>query len=490
MKTTLSTFIFVLSIGAAFAQESAVPANDTVQKLSTSADQQLAASIEELTKLREKIENEKLPLAKDLTASEERLAELRKEYDRVTRQKDAGTLEIPAIKAEMKIRQEELSYIANLLDEYARTFDQRINVGEAQYIGEAIQKAKGATENATLSADEKFDRQLEFVLLSTKRVFDALGGMRFPGVAVDMDGSVADGMYAILGPVALFRSKSGKAGIVVPQTGSTNPLVRPLEGPIQADLGKLVESGEGNMPFDPSRGGALKALVQKTNLIHIFEKGGPIMWPLLGASILALAAVLERVFFLMNEARKRDMKARERVFEEVERGDFDMAVKVGAKSKDYVVRTLVYALDHRDKSLANAILYAQGKELKRFKRGISVLDTVITLSPLLGLLGTVTGMMNSFSLIGGDLSAPGAITGGIAEALIATAFGLGIAIVCLLPFNILNTKLDAATAEIDAASKQLELLLHPQGIQPAQSSHATHVAAGDVRRHAVPALHS
>jgi biopolymer transport protein ExbB len=88
---------------------------------------------------------------------------------------------------------------------------------------------------------------------------------------------------------------------------------------------------------------------------------------------------------------------------------------------------------------------------------------------LLGLLGTVTGMMGSFSLIGGELSAPGAITGGIAEALIATAFGLGIAIISLLPFNFLNARLDEATHEIESASTQLELLVHPQPtvIQPA-----------------------
>jgi len=86
---------------------------------------------------------------------------------------------------------------------------------------------------------------------------------------------------------------------------------------------------------------------------------------------------------------------------------------------------------------------------------------VITLAPLLGLLGTVTGMMGSFSLIGGELSAPGAITGGIAEALIATAFGLGIAITSLIPFNFLNTRMENARIEIETAAKKLDFLMHP-----------------------------
>jgi len=84
--------------------------------------------------------------------------------------------------------------------------------------------------------------------------------------------------------------------------------------------------------------------------------------------------------------------------------------------------------------------------------------------------GTVTGMMGSFSLIGGDLGAPGAITGGIAEALIATAFGLGIAILSLLPFNFLNTKLDEAGHDIDAASTQLKLLVESQPLTGARKS--------------------
>jgi len=276
----------------------------------------------------------------------------------------------------------------------------------------------------------------------------------------------------------------------VPQTGSPNPLIRPLEGALQLGLASLVQSGDGTLPLDPSRGGALMALVEKTSLIHIFVKGGPIMWPLLLASILALGTVMERFFFLLNEGRKRDPKALERLLADVEKGDVPAALRDSAGSKDYVVRTLRYALEHKEQSLPNALLYATSRELKRFQRGISVLDTVITLAPLLGLLGTVTGMMGSFKLIGGDLGAPGAITGGIAEALIATAFGLGIAITALLPFNVLNTKLDVARHEIESAGSQLELLVHPQAavVVPAPRNHVNdHAQVGERVAHPVAA---
>jgi biopolymer transport protein ExbB len=434
----------------------------------------LAQGIQDLNQLRDQIAGEKLPLAQELTQLEERLSELRAEHDQVTRLVDEGNLQITTIKAETKAREDELSYIGNLLDQYARAFESKVDVSELQYCGEAVEAAKQATENTALSMTEKFDRQTGFVSLSLKRLFDAVGGMRFPGVGVDAEGAVVDGQYAIIGPIALFRAVSGVAGLVIPQTGSANPLIRPLEGAMQVGLANLVQSGEGLLPFDPSRGAALKALVQKTNLWHIFEKGGPIMWPLLCASILALGTVLERVFFLLNESRKRDPKALERLFADVEEGDIDRAIRDTAESKDFVVRTLRYALEHRAKSLSNALLYAQARELKRFRRGISILDTVITLAPLLGLLGTVTGMMGSFSIIGGELSAPGAITGGIAEALIATAFGLGIAITALLPFNLLNTKLDVAQHDVESAASQLELMVHPHAAVVTPHPHTNH----------------
>ena len=184
------------------------------------------------------------------------------------------------------------------------------------------------------------------------------------------------------------------------------------------------------------------------------------MWPLLITSIITLTVVIERFIFLLRERAMRQPKIIEKIFNEVEVGNIEQAILLGDKSKDFVVTTLVYGLRHRDHALANALMQAANTELQRFAEGLPILDTAITLAPLLGLLGTVTGMIHAFGLLGNsELSGPTVITGGIAQALIATACGLGIAIVALLPFNYLNARLEEARHEIEDTVTHLELIL-------------------------------
>lgn len=199
-------------------------------------------------------------------------------------------------------------------------------------------------------------------------------------------------------------------------------------------------------------------------MLPIFLKGGPVMWPLLATSIVALSVIIERILFTVRTQLRRDSATVERMFEEVERGSIENATDLGVNSRDFIARTLGRALTHRDVSFSNGLLQAAGAELQRFNRGISVLDTVVTLAPLLGLFGTVTGMIRAFGLLGAsELGAPTQITGGIAEALIATAFGLLIAMIALLPFNYLNSRLEQARQEIETAATYLELLLLKAG---------------------------
>ncbi len=195
-------------------------------------------------------------------------------------------------------------------------------------------------------------------------------------------------------------------------------------------------------------------------MLEIFHKGGPIMWPLLLCSLITVAVVVERLVFLLGETKKRSPQTVRAVLESVAAGRHDEARRLVADSPDLVARVLDSALSHPEERLEHAIIHASATELDRYNRGLTVLDTVVTLAPLLGLMGTVTGMIRTFGLLGGaELGAPQAVTGGIAEALIATAFGLGIAITALVPLNFLHARLEKARRDIEAAATQLELHL-------------------------------
>ena len=184
------------------------------------------------------------------------------------------------------------------------------------------------------------------------------------------------------------------------------------------------------------------------------------MWPLFLTSVISLAVAIERLWFITTAHAARQPKVVEKILACVEAGDIQEAIQAGEESGDFVARSLVYGLRHRAESFSSALLRAANRELKKFNQGLSVLDTVITLAPLLGLLATVTGMIHAFGILGArELDAPAAITGGIAEALIGTAFGLAIAILALIPFNYLNARLEEARHEIEDASTHLELLL-------------------------------
>lgn len=198
--------------------------------------------------------------------------------------------------------------------------------------------------------------------------------------------------------------------------------------------------------------------------MELFKHGGPIMWPILVVSFLLITVAIERVLFIIRENSRRQPELVDKMLERVEADDISGAVEMGKKSQDYVARILVYALTHREHSLGNAFTRAANQEMQRFGQGLPTLDTCITAAPLLGLLGTVTGMMGTFAALNsgsGDIgSAATKITGGVAEALIATMCGLAIAIMGLLPFNYLNARQEEARHEIEDASNSLEIIIN------------------------------
>ena len=161
-------------------------------------------------------------------------------------------------------------------------------------------------------------------------------------------------------------------------------------------------------------------------VVDLFIKGGPIMWPILIVVLVAVAVVGERIIWWSTLAKKRDAKRLEQVLTAIEVGDFNTASNRAKDSEDPVIRMVWHGLNHVHSSMQGALQVAAGVELQRAGRFLTAMDTIITLAPLLGLLGTVTGIMSSFNSIGGSELAVEKVTGGIGEALIATGAGLGV----------------------------------------------------------------
>lgn len=200
-----------------------------------------------------------------------------------------------------------------------------------------------------------------------------------------------------------------------------------------------------------------------TPLITLLIKGGLVMMPLLAASVLALAVVLERTLVWR---RFRKAEAGERILALATDGHLAQAMQLARASRHPVARVLLAGLEHQYPVPGMAMEAATQAELHRLKRHLSLLDTIITLAPLLGLLGTITGMISAFGIVSeAGLGQPQAITGGVAEALIATATGLCIAILALLPYNYFRGRVEALTDHIEERATRLEVLLKEAQMQ-------------------------
>lgn len=185
-------------------------------------------------------------------------------------------------------------------------------------------------------------------------------------------------------------------------------------------------------------------------MFELMIKGGPVMWPLLACSIVTLAVVFERLLFWLLVSRRKNQKLINRIFTLTEDGDFDTAIKEGQASPCLVCSILTDGLSHRNYGLGPSLEAAAMHEIEKMKNHLSVLDTIITLAPLLGILGTVSGIIVSFDLLGSaGIEDPKAVTGGIAQALLTTAAGLAIAIVALLPYNALTRKVEKVTRYLE-----------------------------------------
>ena len=183
------------------------------------------------------------------------------------------------------------------------------------------------------------------------------------------------------------------------------------------------------------------------------------MIPLLLCSLVSLTVIIERSIFWAMVDIQRSRPLVEEVLELCRNGDWD-GVRLKTKgSQNCIIRILVTGILHREFSMVKAMEAAAAEEVQRMRRFMGILDTMITVAPLMGIFGTVIGIIISFDMLGSaGLEDPRAVTAGIAQALITTATGLGIAILAVFPYNYFNLKIENAVQSIEKYATSLEIV--------------------------------
>jgi biopolymer transport protein ExbB len=459
MKTTLPTALAILLAASASVHAQSEPENEgpSFERGAATVQTQLEESIVELNELREQIAAEKIPLNRQLGDLEAELVQVRLEYQQVTRLLDTRTLDLSNLRSEIKARQEEATYLSNLLGEYIRNFESRLHIVEIQRYEGVLETAELAPDNSNLSEQEIYTAQLAVVSASLDRLHDALGGTRFEGTAVDPSGLVEEGTFVLVGPAALFRSADGDdIGTAEQRLGSLEPAEIDFANPEDAlAAATLISSSEGFFPLDPTLGNAHKIEATQETILEHIRKGGVVMIPIFALAGAALLVALYK-WITLALVRRPSQKRIKALLKAVAGRDRDAAAREAQAIGGPTGRMLVTGVEHLDEphELIEEIMYETVLTTRlKLQRFLPFIAVAAASAPLLGLLGTVTGIITTFKLItvfgSGDVKT---LSGGISEALITTEFGLIVAIPSLLLHAFLSRKARGAIDQMEKAA--------------------------------------
>lgn len=194
-------------------------------------------------------------------------------------------------------------------------------------------------------------------------------------------------------------------------------------------------------------------------VVETFIEGGWVMWPILAAFFLALCVILDRAVWWLRLKATLQTDKQDLARNAIGSGDFATAWNLARDTTDPYLKNLAEGITHARTSMLAAMQLDATHLIEKSEARMWVISTLITLAPLLGLFGTVVGIMGSFSFVGDEQLAATKVSGGIAEALIATACGIAIAILCLLPYNYFRKRVSLLRGSLERWINHTELLV-------------------------------
>jgi biopolymer transport protein ExbB len=425
-----------------------------------SAKQRLEKAVTELKELRERIADEKIPMSRKLRKLEQELAAVRETYQEKQRTLDTRRLNVSNLKKEIKAREDEAGYLSDLFGQYVRNFESRLHIAELQRHKETIEEAKLAPDKSGLTRSRMFDRQLAVLRGSFDRLEEMLGGALFEGSAVDSDGDVKVGTFALIGPAGIFRSKDGEAiGAAEQRLGSLEPTIIAYDDPALAEAAaSFISEGNGALPLDPTLGNAVKIQATEDTLWQHIQQGGPVMVPIFALAAVSFMVGLGKWVTLMM-VRRPPQKQVDQLLHAVRQRDEQAARDSAARLRGPVGEMLRVGVEYfrAPRDLIEEAMYEKVLSTRiRLQRMLPFIAITAASAPLLGLLGTVTGIISTFELITVfGTSDVKTLSGGISEALITTKFGLIVAVPTLLLHAFLSRKAKGVVDQMEKSAVAL-----------------------------------
>jgi biopolymer transport protein ExbB len=447
IKTLIAFTALTLSLG--------VQAQD-FQSASQKAKADLDAALSSLNSTREAIASKKIPLIREVSKLEDEVRQKEAEFKRLRRLRDNSDLGLNRLRDQVEANKAQNEYAAGLLDEFVRSFETRIDYSERQLYEAAAEEAKLALEDSDMSQAERFNKQIDVINVALDRLQKLIGGYDFEGRALAPNGDIETGAFAAFGPTVYFASgTTDLAGVAITKLNAAEAAIANPGDAFAAGIREFIESGEGNIPVDATLGKALKIAEGNDTVFEHLAKGGSV-----GVVIIALglACLLIGLFKIkeITDFKAVDPSQVLAVIEPIENKDTAAALTAVAKIPGAGGDLLRAGIEHADekRGTLEEILYEKILSVRpKLERFLPFIALTAAAAPLLGLLGTVTGMIKTFTLITifgtGDAKS---LSSGISEALITTELGLIVAIPALIIHGLLARMAKQKVGEMEQAA--------------------------------------